>query len=348
MPLDMTRSTANALRREIAGNAAHVTSTLNHLTIAVKMAETPAPEHQVPSQPASPLPKRTKYTEPAANLTVASLTFPAMLNDQAPTPTPGTPNQNSLANPLSQMSGPTQATASYPPPAPGSTLPSMSMPMPPMGQMPQIPSMSFEPPPPALQVKLLSESAKPPTRGSEYAAGYDLYASKDAVVPAPSIKLIQASAVLDLTEDDFDFLTRAGVIDADYRGPVKVLLFNLSDVDFQVAVGERVAQLIIERIYTPQVLVVEQLEETVRGAGGFGSTGGFGGSLPPINHPSTAGARQPGKTAWMRSAEPSHLTNHTTFGKEWLPFRSLKKLNYQHRWKCSHTTAQAWPVRSGF
>ncbi|KXT02628.1 hypothetical protein AC579_5453, partial [Pseudocercospora musae] len=62
------------------------------------MAETPAPEHRAPSQPASPLPKRTRYTEPAANLTVASI-----LNDQAPTPTPGTPNQASLANPLSQI-----------------------------------------------------------------------------------------------------------------------------------------------------------------------------------------------------------------------------------------------------
>ena len=94
----------------------------------------------------------------------------------------------------------------------------------------------------------------------------------------------------------------AGVIDADYRGPVKVLLFNLSDVDFKVAVGERVAQLIIEmvsvaeaydlvqgtlltltQICTPEVLVVEQLEDTVRGAGGFGSTGGFGGALPALN-----------------------------------------------------------------
>lgn len=77
--------------------------------------------------------------------------------------------------------------------------------------------------------------------------------------------------------------TGAGVIDADYRGPVKVLLFNLSDVDFKIAVGERIAQLIIERILTPEVMVVAELEETVRGAGGFGSTGGFGGTLPGLN-----------------------------------------------------------------
>lgn len=67
--------------------------------------------------------------------------------------------------------------------------------------------------------------------------------------------------------------TGAGVIDADYRGEVKVLLFNFSDVDYEVKVGERVAQLVLERIVTPEVQVVEKLEESVRGAGGFGSTG---------------------------------------------------------------------------
>jgi dUTP pyrophosphatase len=73
--------------------------------------------------------------------------------------------------------------------------------------------------------------------------------------------------------------TGAGVIDADYRGPLKVILFNFSEVDFTIKEGDRIAQLIIERIYTPDVVVVEKLEESVRGASGFGSTGGFGGSL---------------------------------------------------------------------
>lgn len=72
--------------------------------------------------------------------------------------------------------------------------------------------------------------------------------------------------------------TGAGVIDADYRGEVKVILFNLSDNDFVIKEGDRIAQLVIERIYTPEVVVVEKLEESVRGAGGFGSTGGFGAS----------------------------------------------------------------------
>lgn len=70
--------------------------------------------------------------------------------------------------------------------------------------------------------------------------------------------------------------TGAGVIDADYRGPVKVILFNFSDKDFEVKTGDRIAQLILERIYNPEVVVVEKLQESVRGSGGFGSTGGFG------------------------------------------------------------------------
>jgi deoxyuridine 5'-triphosphate nucleotidohydrolase len=65
----------------------------------------------------------------------------------------------------------------------------------------------------------------------------------------------------------------AGVIDEDYRGNVGVILFNHSDADFAVAVGDRVAQLVLEVIQTPSVHVVEDLEDTARGAGGFGSTG---------------------------------------------------------------------------
>lgn len=63
------------------------------------------------------------------------------------------------------------------------------------------------------------------------------------------------------------------MIDADYRGPVGVILFNHSDMDFQVKHGDRIAQLIIEKIVTPDVAEVEDLDDTVRGSGGFGSTG---------------------------------------------------------------------------
>ena len=65
----------------------------------------------------------------------------------------------------------------------------------------------------------------------------------------------------------------AGVIDEDYRGEVGVILFNFGEEDFEVAPGDRIAQLILERIATPDVEVVADLDATDRGAGGFGSTG---------------------------------------------------------------------------
>lgn len=67
--------------------------------------------------------------------------------------------------------------------------------------------------------------------------------------------------------------TGAGVIDEDYRGEVFVLLFNLSEKDYQVTAGDRIAQLVLEKIATPDVVEVESMAETVRGAGGFGSSG---------------------------------------------------------------------------
>lgn len=67
--------------------------------------------------------------------------------------------------------------------------------------------------------------------------------------------------------------TGAGVIDADYRGEIKILLFNHSEVDFPISEGDRIAQLVLEKIVTPEVQEVDNLEESVRGTGGFGSTG---------------------------------------------------------------------------
>jgi dUTP pyrophosphatase len=65
----------------------------------------------------------------------------------------------------------------------------------------------------------------------------------------------------------------AGVIDEDYRGEVKVVLYNHGESLFHVKMGDRIAQLIIEKISYPEVKEVETLEETERGSGGFGSTG---------------------------------------------------------------------------
>ena len=69
--------------------------------------------------------------------------------------------------------------------------------------------------------------------------------------------------------------TGAGVIDADYRGEVKIVLFNHSDKDFKIVKGDRIAQLVLEQIINAEIVSIthEELDQTVRGEGGFGSTG---------------------------------------------------------------------------
>ncbi|ROW01467.1 hypothetical protein VSDG_02243 [Cytospora chrysosperma] len=156
---------------------------------------------------------------------------------------------------------------------------------------------------PSLLIKKLSDKARLPTRGSAFAAGYDIYASKVTVIPARGKALVDTDISMAVPAGTYGRIaprsglaakhfidTGAGVIDADYRGQVKVLLFNHSDADFQVAEGDRVAQLILERIYTPEVMEVTELEESVRGAGGFGSTGGFAAQVAQAVGISTAGA----------------------------------------------------------
>ncbi|KAI9305944.1 dUTPase-like protein [Cunninghamella echinulata] len=137
-----------------------------------------------------------------------------------------------------------------------------------------------------LLVKRLSDKAKLPTRGSSQAAGYDLYSSADIIVPAQGKIIVPTDISIAVPEGCYGRVaprsglavkhfidTGAGVIDADYRGPVGVVLFNFSKEDYQVTQGDRIAQLIIERIYTPEVVEVNDLDLTERGAGGYGSTG---------------------------------------------------------------------------
>lgn len=137
-----------------------------------------------------------------------------------------------------------------------------------------------------LKVKKLSDKAVLPSRGSPLSAGYDLSSAVETKVPARGKALIATDLSIAIPEGTYARIAPrsgltwknsidvgAGVIDADYRGPVGVILFNHSDVDFEVKVGDRIAQLIIQKIMTPDVFEVDDLDSTVRGAGGFGSTG---------------------------------------------------------------------------
>ena len=135
-----------------------------------------------------------------------------------------------------------------------------------------------------------------PKQGSPWAAGFDLHSMEEKIVPARGKALISTGLAMSIPAGNYGRIAPrsglaakhmidvgAGVIDADYRGEVKVLLFNLSDVDFTVKAEDRIAQIIIEK-YTPCELVeVEELPETVRGAGGFGSTGVANTKKRPFN-----------------------------------------------------------------
>ncbi|XP_010263699.1 PREDICTED: deoxyuridine 5'-triphosphate nucleotidohydrolase-like [Nelumbo nucifera] len=140
--------------------------------------------------------------------------------------------------------------------------------------------------PTLLRVKKLSEKAILPTRASPLSAGYDLSSAAETKVPARGKALVPTDLSIGIPDGTYARIAPrsglawkhsidvgAGVIDADYRGPVGVVLFNHSDADFEVKPGDRIAQLIIEKIMTPDVLEVEDLDSTQRGSGGFGSTG---------------------------------------------------------------------------
>ncbi|KAF3446303.1 hypothetical protein FNV43_RR11482 [Rhamnella rubrinervis] len=139
---------------------------------------------------------------------------------------------------------------------------------------------------PFFRVKKLSEKAVLPSRGSPFSAGYDLSSATETKVPARGKALVPTDLSIAVPEGTYARIAPrsglawkhsidvgAGVIDADYRGPVGVILFNHSEVDFEVKEGDRIAQLIIEKILAPEVTEVEDLDATVRGSGGFGSTG---------------------------------------------------------------------------
>lgn len=137
-----------------------------------------------------------------------------------------------------------------------------------------------------LRVKKLTEFATLPVRGSEHAAGFDLFAAADGHVPSRGKALIMTDISIQIPLGTYARVaprsgltwknsidTGAGVIDYDYRGNVGVILFNHGPNDFDVKRGDRIAQLILERISMAGIEEVEELDITERGAGGFGSTG---------------------------------------------------------------------------
>lgn len=214
----------------------HVSTTLN---LTSPHPETPMEE------------KQTNYSLSAA-----------MLNDAQPTPTPDTAN---MANPMATAIAPVPTPARAPQPPRESQNHYDTTPVP-------IPAATLRNGTPQLQVQLLSSAATAPTKGSAFAAGHDIYASKDTTIPARGRAMVDTDIAMAIPDYSYGRVAPrsglavkhginvgAGVIDQDYRGQVKVLLFNMSDEDFAVKKGDRIAQIIMEMVSTPNLSYGEVL-----------------------------------------------------------------------------------------
>ena len=141
-----------------------------------------------------------------------------------------------------------------------------------------------------IRVKKLHENAILPTYGSEEAAGADLYACLDEpVTVAPGATVwIPTGIALEVPKGCAGLVyarsglackkglapaNKVGVVDSDYRGPVTVVLHNHGSEAQTIAHGERIAQMVITPVLTPAYEIADDLSDTGRGQGGFGSTG---------------------------------------------------------------------------
>ncbi len=142
-----------------------------------------------------------------------------------------------------------------------------------------------------LKVKLIREGAQLPKRETPGSAGHDLRAciEEDLIIPAGEGVRLPTGIAIEMESAEYVAIIASrssmaykygismgngiGVIDSDYRGEISVFLRNNSDVDFVVHPGDRVAQLLLMPVALPEIIEADELSDTERGAGGFGSTG---------------------------------------------------------------------------
>lgn len=149
--------------------------------------------------------------------------------------------------------------------------------------------------PEKIKFVLINDKAASPERGTQRSAGYDLKSCEDCVIPARSHKAVKTGIKVTLPTNTYGRVASrsglsfkngievgAGVIDEDYRNELMVILHNHSDLDFKIEVGSRIAQLIVERVVYPNTMIedfqgkiqhVNTCIRSIRGLGGFGSTG---------------------------------------------------------------------------
>ena len=143
-----------------------------------------------------------------------------------------------------------------------------------------------------VKIKKLDPNATIPTSGSAFAAGYDLYAclsgDGEVTIPAHHTVMVPTGIAVALPEGTFGGVFArsglasreglrpancVGVVDSDYRGEIKVALHNHSASEKTVKKGERIAQIVVTPFLSAEFREADELSDTVRGEGGFGSTG---------------------------------------------------------------------------
>ncbi len=139
-----------------------------------------------------------------------------------------------------------------------------------------------------IKIQKIHPNALIPKYQTEGSSGFDLHAVEEVMIKPHGVGLVKIGICLSLEVGyELQVRTRSGLalnhqvmvlnspgtVDNDYRGEIKVILANLSDKDFKVQVGDRIAQGVVQKTYKAEFIECERLDETSRGSGGFGSTG---------------------------------------------------------------------------
>ncbi len=139
-----------------------------------------------------------------------------------------------------------------------------------------------------IKIQKIHPNALIPKYQTHGSSGFDLHAVEEVMIKSHSVGLVKIGICLSLEVGyELQVRTRSGLalnhqvmvlnspgtVDNDYRGEIKVILANLSDKDFKVQVGDRIAQGVVQKTYKAEFIECERLDETSRGSGGFGSTG---------------------------------------------------------------------------
>ena len=137
-----------------------------------------------------------------------------------------------------------------------------------------------------IKIKKLHSDAKVPSYAHEGDAGMDVYSNEDLIIGAGKRVLVSTGISTEfpvgyvaLVWDKSGIAVKggvtkmAGVIDAGYRGEWKIALLNTSEEDYEIKKGEKIAQVLLQKVESPEIEIVEDVENSSRGDGGFGSTG---------------------------------------------------------------------------